>query len=217
MRRDFNNPVPTYKLMGYIANLRTGEGWLYLATVIDLRTRMVVGRYLSDRTTSPQRTWNPRSRAARGRKRHFSFRQRRPVHQQDPGRVGMGKRSAPFLQPHRQLPRQCRGQTVLRRSEERDALQVELRHHSRRQARGNRVHRGRLRPKKVPLYNRLPSAGADYGIILQADQADQRAASPWPHNPSSFHVRILAQINAEHIFLTSLVDSSRQNQVSLLS
>lgn len=49
VRRDFTSPVPTYKLVGDIAYLRTGEGWLYLATVIDLCTRMVVGWSLSDR------------------------------------------------------------------------------------------------------------------------------------------------------------------------
>lgn len=41
--RDFTSPVPTYKLAGDITYLRTGQGWLFLATVIDLNTRMVVG------------------------------------------------------------------------------------------------------------------------------------------------------------------------------
>lgn len=30
MRRDFTGAVPTYKLVGDTAYLRTGEGWLYL-------------------------------------------------------------------------------------------------------------------------------------------------------------------------------------------
>ncbi len=51
-RRDFTSPVPTYKLVGDITYLRTGQGWLYLATVIDLCTRMVVGWTLSDRMTA---------------------------------------------------------------------------------------------------------------------------------------------------------------------
>ena len=41
--RQFNPPVATTTLVGDITYLRTGEGWLYLATVIDLTTRMVVG------------------------------------------------------------------------------------------------------------------------------------------------------------------------------
>ena len=52
VRRDFTSPVPTYKLVGDITYLRTGEGWLYLATVIDLCTRMVVGWALSERMTA---------------------------------------------------------------------------------------------------------------------------------------------------------------------
>jgi len=41
--RDFTASAPGQLLVGDITYLRTGEGWLYLATVIDLATRMVVG------------------------------------------------------------------------------------------------------------------------------------------------------------------------------
>lgn len=43
IRRDFTSDTPGIKLVGDITYLRTGEGWLYLATVIDLHSRMVVG------------------------------------------------------------------------------------------------------------------------------------------------------------------------------
>ena len=52
VRRDFTSPVPTYKLVGDITYLRTGQGWLYLATVIDLYSRMVVGWAISERMTA---------------------------------------------------------------------------------------------------------------------------------------------------------------------
>ena len=52
MHRDFTSPVPTYKLVGDITYLQTGQGWLYLSTVIDLNTRMVVGWALSERMTA---------------------------------------------------------------------------------------------------------------------------------------------------------------------
>lgn len=42
-RRDFTATVPGTKLVGDITYLKTGSGWLYLATAIDLATRMVVG------------------------------------------------------------------------------------------------------------------------------------------------------------------------------
>jgi putative transposase len=48
--RDFDpaSSAPGERLVGDITYLRTGEGWLYLATVIDLATRMVVGWQLAD-------------------------------------------------------------------------------------------------------------------------------------------------------------------------
>ena len=52
--RDFApGGVPGSRLVGDITYLRTAEGWVYLATVIDLATRMVIGYALADhmRTT----------------------------------------------------------------------------------------------------------------------------------------------------------------------
>jgi transposase InsO family protein len=43
LERDFTAAAPGQRLVGDITYLRTGQGWLYLATVIDLCTRMVVG------------------------------------------------------------------------------------------------------------------------------------------------------------------------------
>lgn len=43
IRRDFTAEAPGTRLVGDITYLRTGEGWLFLATVIDLYSRMVVG------------------------------------------------------------------------------------------------------------------------------------------------------------------------------
>jgi putative transposase len=46
--RNFSAAVPGTRLVGDITYLKTGEGWLYLATVIDLATRMVVGWQLAE-------------------------------------------------------------------------------------------------------------------------------------------------------------------------
>jgi putative transposase len=46
--RDFTAAAPGQRLVGDITYLRTGEGWLYLATVIDLCTRMVVGWQMAE-------------------------------------------------------------------------------------------------------------------------------------------------------------------------
>jgi transposase InsO family protein len=48
LERDFSAVEPGTRLVGDITYLKTGEGWLYLATVIDLATRMVVGWQLAD-------------------------------------------------------------------------------------------------------------------------------------------------------------------------
>jgi putative transposase len=46
--REFTADTPGQRVVGDITYLRTGEGWLYLATVIDLATRMVVGWQLAE-------------------------------------------------------------------------------------------------------------------------------------------------------------------------
>jgi transposase InsO family protein len=51
--RDFTADVPGTRLVGDITYLRTKEGWLYLATVIDLATRMVVGWQIADHMRTP--------------------------------------------------------------------------------------------------------------------------------------------------------------------
>lgn len=43
VKRDFNPEAPDTTWSGDITYLRTGEGWLYLATVIDLYSRRVIG------------------------------------------------------------------------------------------------------------------------------------------------------------------------------
>jgi transposase InsO family protein len=46
--RDFTAPAPGQRLVGDITYLPTAEGWLYLATVIDLHTREVVGHAMAE-------------------------------------------------------------------------------------------------------------------------------------------------------------------------
>jgi putative transposase len=48
IERDFDADRPGTRLVGDITYLRTDQGWLYLATVIDLATRMVVGWQMAD-------------------------------------------------------------------------------------------------------------------------------------------------------------------------
>ena len=48
VRRNFEPPVPTTVLCGDITYLNTSQGWMYLAIVMDLSTRMIVGWQIAD-------------------------------------------------------------------------------------------------------------------------------------------------------------------------
>ena len=52
VKRGFNPPAPNVKWCGDITYLHTGEGWLYLATVIDSFSRRVIGRAAADHMRS---------------------------------------------------------------------------------------------------------------------------------------------------------------------
>lgn len=52
-KRDFTATVPGTRLVGDITYLKTGSGWLYVATVIDLATRMVVGWSMDSNMRTP--------------------------------------------------------------------------------------------------------------------------------------------------------------------
>jgi transposase InsO family protein len=48
VRRDFTAPAPGHKLVGDITYIRTWAGWVFLATVIDCYSRMVIGYAMAD-------------------------------------------------------------------------------------------------------------------------------------------------------------------------
>ena len=52
LMQDFAATVPNQKWVGDITYLWTDEGWLYLATVIDLYSRRVIGWAMSERMTA---------------------------------------------------------------------------------------------------------------------------------------------------------------------
>lgn len=52
LEQDFSASAPNQKWAGDITYLRTNEGWLYLAVIIDLFSRQVVGRSMSERMTA---------------------------------------------------------------------------------------------------------------------------------------------------------------------
>ena len=65
--RDFTAEAPGEKLVGDITYIKTGEGWLYLATVIDCCTKEVIGYAMDDNYQTPLISQAIRN-AARNRK-----------------------------------------------------------------------------------------------------------------------------------------------------
>jgi putative transposase len=53
VNRDFQADAPGEKMVGDITYIPTWEGWLYLATVIDCHTKMVVGYAMDDNYKTP--------------------------------------------------------------------------------------------------------------------------------------------------------------------
>ena len=51
LNRQFVVPMPNFAWVSDITYVATGEGWLYLATVIDLYSNQVIGHAMSDRMT----------------------------------------------------------------------------------------------------------------------------------------------------------------------
>lgn len=51
--RDFSAPAPGVKLVGDITYIRTWQGWLYLATVLDCHTKQVIGYAMADHLRTP--------------------------------------------------------------------------------------------------------------------------------------------------------------------
>ncbi len=52
LEQDFTASAPNQKWVGDITYLFTSEGWLYLAVIIDLYSRSVVGWSMSNRMTA---------------------------------------------------------------------------------------------------------------------------------------------------------------------
>ncbi|MEV5983932.1 IS3 family transposase [Streptomyces sp. NPDC052051] len=81
--RDFTAAEPGTKLVGDITYLATIEGWWYLATVIDLATREVIGYAMADHHRAELVTDALKMAAGRGQsaRLHHAHRPRQRVHE----------------------------------------------------------------------------------------------------------------------------------------
>jgi Integrase core domain len=162
VNRRFDPPGPDRLWAADVTQFRTGQGWLYLAGVIDLYSRRVVGWAMSDRpdtdlVTDALMMAFPRRRPDR-RVVHHSDRGavlyvagvQPPAHRAQPG---------PVLQVHRRRPRQRRSRGLLGHPQTRARLDPpahNLVHPDRATHRRVRPHRGVLQPRAHPTPPRPP-------------------------------------------------------------
>ena len=157
--RDFTAPAPGQRLVGDITYLRTGQGWLYLATVIDLATRMVVGWQLAPHMRTSLVVDALQMAIDAGHVEHQA------IFHSDKGRsIHLGRLRRVLHRPSRPDQRganrgvlgQRRRGELLRLAEERDVLPLHLPHPGPRTVRRRRLHRGVLQPPTAALHPGLP-------------------------------------------------------------
>ena len=131
--RDFTATAPGTRLVGDITYLKTGEGWLYLATVIDLATRMVTGWQLASHMRTSLVTDALAMAISHG---HIApgavFHSDKGTHLGGVHPVLPGSRRPDQHRPHRRVLGQRRRRKLLRRLEERDVSPAGLPHRARR-------------------------------------------------------------------------------------
>lgn len=156
--RDFTADAPGEKLVGDITYIATGEGWLYLATVVDCCTKEVIGYAMDDHHQTPLisraiRNWHGTgtSRSAR----YFTPTAEATTSQPSSGRRSTGSGSAD-LPADPGLFRQRHGRIILRRPEERARIKGDLPDSRGRPAGHHSLRRILVQSQTPPLGGGLP-------------------------------------------------------------
>ncbi len=108
VKRDFSVGAPGERTCGDITYIPTGEGWLYLADVLDLGSRRLVGFAMAEHMRTELVASGPRHgrrRSRRRRRRHdLPPRPRDPVHVERVPRALRQVPSGPIGRTHRLVP-----------------------------------------------------------------------------------------------------------------
>ncbi len=140
LAQDFTADAPNQKWVGDITYIPTGQGWLYLAAVLDLHSRRIVGWALDQTMTTD--LVRAALEMALGRRQPAagpgaSYRSRQSIHQRGLSRPAQGARPGGQPERHRPLLRQCADGKFLWHAQSR----IDLSHHLRHAGRGPAGHR----------------------------------------------------------------------------
>ena len=181
LARNFTPEAPNRVWTGDITYIQTGEGWLYLAIVLDLFNREIVGWSIKPRMTADIVTdaltmaW---FRRKPGAGRDLPQRPRQPVRQPGHDRQAHRVRHDGLDEPQGQLLGQRAHRELLQQPEERAGAWHDLRDASRGAGRPVRVHRGVLQPESPPLHAGLQLAGS---VPARTGSASMLLSNPWRH------------------------------------
>ena len=121
VQRQFTATAPDQKWFGDITYIRTWEGWLYLAVILDAYSRKVVGWAMADHlrtelaTAALEMALTTRRPETRTDPPHRS---RRPIHQHRLRRAAVGSPGTPERRTTRNVLGQCRGRELLRHAQD---------------------------------------------------------------------------------------------------
>ena len=160
----FEAPAPNRVWLADITYIATGEGWLYLAAVLDVATRKIVGWAMRDHMRTElalSALMMAVQRQRPGRGLDPPLRQGQPIRGRGLCRATRCGRCRAVHEPHRQLLRQCTHGKLLPHAEGRARPPASLGHPRRGPTRPVRLHRRLLQSRPHPLRPRVshPRAG----------------------------------------------------------
>ena len=135
LERNFETKAPNEAWVGDVTYIATGEGWLYLAVLLDLFSRRVVG-WATSATNDRFLALAALDQALRSRRRtawtRAPHRPRQPLRQRRLPRGARPTRHRREHEPHRRLLRQRRRRELLRDAQDRACRPRDLRRPRRR-------------------------------------------------------------------------------------
>ncbi len=162
LKRDFSADRPDHKWLSDITYIPTLEGWLYLAPILDLYTRRIVGWAMSDRMTSDLDAGCSEDGTPAASARswpHPPLRSGQPVHGPSVSGIVKGPRHPCQYERRWQLVRQCSNGELLWYLEKRVGVSLPIPYPNRGTYRSVLLHRSILQSAPTTLVAGLSQPG----------------------------------------------------------